>query len=99
MVNTNQLDTKRVRNLHDIVRFRVEFAVIWLKTAISLVHHALQHRGAVLAALVRGHTPQRSAQLAHAAASFTVENTATVVPNLSLDALEARLTERKETLL
>lgn len=53
--------------------------------------------GAFLAALVHGHTPQRSAQLAHAAASFTVENAATVVPNLSLDALEARLTERKET--
>lgn len=56
--------------------------------------------GAFLAGLVHGHTPEHAARLGHAAAALTVAHTATVVPDLTLEALEdleARLHPRKDS--
>lgn len=53
--------------------------------------------GAFLAGLVHGYTPEQAARLGHAAAALTVENTATVVPDLTLDSLQARLNPRKDS--
>lgn len=53
--------------------------------------------GAFLAGLVHGYTPDQAARLGHAAAALTVANTATVVPDLTLEALEARLHPRKDS--
>jgi pseudouridine kinase len=53
--------------------------------------------GAFLAGLVHGYTPEQAARLGHAAAALTVASTATVVPDLTLEALETRLHPRKDT--
>jgi pseudouridine kinase len=52
--------------------------------------------GAFLAGLVQGHTPEQAARLGHAAAALTVESAATVVPDLTLDSLQARLNPGKD---
>jgi pseudouridine kinase len=48
--------------------------------------------GAFLAGLVDGETPEQAGRLGHAAAALTIESTSTVVPDLTLDAIRARLT-------
>lgn len=53
--------------------------------------------GAFLAGLVHQLPPVHAARLGHAAAAFTVESPATVVPGLTLDALEQRLATGKDT--
>ncbi|MFD2610465.1 carbohydrate kinase [Deinococcus taklimakanensis] len=51
---------------------------------------------AFLAALCEGLTPPEAARYGHAAAALTVESTLTALPNLTLDALRARLNLRPD---
>lgn len=54
--------------------------------------------GAFLAALVAGALPAQAAREAHAAAALTIESPFTVVPDLSRQSLQARLSAAKEIL-
>ena len=84
--------------LHSAVVTERRGALAGWTVFLALLAFTFSMLGAFLAALVAGALPAQAAREAHAAAALTIESPFTVVPDLSRQSLQARLSAAKEIL-